>query len=295
MRLTRGDKAYQAVIYAAVTLLLLAALFPLIYVAAGSFVSETEWNASGGRVVIPRSPSLGAYRNLYWQGRTFFRAFTVSVARTIIGTSLTIYFSMCMGYVLSRRDIPFKTALLVMTLVTILFSGGLIPSFLVVNATGIYDTLWALVIPGLVDSWAVLIFRQFFLNTPESIEESARMDGAGEIVIMWAIVAPLSKAVIAALTLFTAVAHWNAWFDAVVYIRDPALKPFQLLMRDLFINADLSAAMQSEGRSFDLNNRVTPHSVRMAVTVIGTLPILCVYPFLQKYFTEGVYMGAVKE
>jgi putative aldouronate transport system permease protein len=295
MRLTKGDIAYQTVVYTVVTLLLLAALFPLIYVVSTSFVSETEWNASGGRVIIPKDPSLGAYRNLVWQGQTFFRAFVVSIVRTVTGTSLTIFFSMCLGYVLSRKDIPFKQAILFMTLITILFGGGLIPSFLVVNGTGIYNTIWAMIIPGLVDSWAVLIFRQFFLNTPESIEESARIDGAGEIAIMWVIVVPLSKAVIAALTLFAAVGHWNAWFDAAVYIRNDALKPFQLLMRDLFINADLSAAMTSQGRMFDLQNRVTPQSTRMAVTVIGTLPILCIYPFLQKYFTKGVYMGAVKE
>jgi putative aldouronate transport system permease protein len=295
MKLTKGDMIYQALIYTVVTLLLLAALFPLIYVVSTSFVSETEWNASGGKVIIPSEPSLGAYRNLVWQGRTFFRAFVVSVIRTVAGTSLTVYFSMCLGYVLSRKDIPFKKAVLIMTLITILFGGGLIPSFLVVNATGIYNTVWAFIIPGLVDSWAVLIFRQFFLNTPESIEESARIDGAGEIAIMWVIVVPLSKAVIAALTLFAAVGHWNAWFDAAVYIRNEALKPFQLLMRDLFVNADLSAAMMSEGRMFDLQNKVTPQSTRMAVTVIGTIPILCIYPFLQKYFTKGVYMGAVKE
>jgi putative aldouronate transport system permease protein len=295
MRLSKGDMAYQVVVYTVVSLLLLAAFFPLVYVVSTSFVSETEWNASGGRVIIPTAPSWGAYRNLIWQGRTFFRAFVVTVARTVIGTTLTIFFSMCLGYVLSRKDIPFKTLMLIMTLVTILFGGGLIPTFLVVNATGLYDTLWAMIIPGLVDSWSVLIFRQFFLNTPESIEESARIDGASEITVMWVIVVPLSKAVIAALTLFTAVEHWNSWFDAAVYIRNADLKPFQLLMRDLFTNASLSAAMQSEGRMFDLQNRVTPHSTRMAVTVIGTLPILCIYPFLQKYFTKGVYMGAVKE
>jgi putative aldouronate transport system permease protein len=202
---------------------------------------------------------------------------------------------MCLGYVLSRKDIPFKKAMVVMTLITILFNGGLIPTFLTVNATGLYDTLWALIIPGLVDSWAVLVFRQFFLNTPESIEESARIDGAGEITIMWKIVVPMSKAVIAALTLFGAVGHWNAWFDAVVYIQTPDLKPFQLLMRDLLMSAFTVPQMPGMARNDDLMRQVTPNGIRMAVTVVGVLPILCIYPFLQKYFTKGVYMGAVKE
>jgi putative aldouronate transport system permease protein len=295
MRLTKGDMVYQTIIYTVVTLLLMAALFPLIYVVSTSFVSDTELTATGGRVIFPRHPTTFAYRNIFWQRNTFFRAFGVSVIRTLAGTAFTIFFSMCLGYVLSRKDIPLKKVLLVMTLITILFGGGLIPTFLVVNATGIYNTIWAMIIPGLVDSWSVLVFRQFFINTPESIEESARIDGAGEITIMWVIVVPLSKAVIAALTLFSAVGHWNAWFDAAVFIRNEALKPFQLLMRDLLINTNLGVETQQGGRMFDLNARSTPQSMRMAITVIGTLPILCIYPFLQKYFTKGVYMGAVKE
>jgi putative aldouronate transport system permease protein len=295
MRLTKGDMVYQAVVYFAVTALLLLAVFPLFYVVSSSFVSETEWTASGGRIIIPKRPVLDAYRTVMNEGRTFFQAFRISVIRTVLGTSLTVFFSMCTGYVLSRRDIPFKRAILFMTLVTILFGGGLIPTFLVVNATKIYNTIWALIIPGLVDSWAVLVFRQFFLNTPESIEESARIDGAGEIAIMWVIVVPLSKAVIAALTLFAAVGHWNAWFDAAVFLKDASLKPFQLLMRDLFVNIAILTQRSSTGSVMDLNTRITPNSVRMAITVLGTLPILCIYPFLQKYFTKGVYMGAVKE
>jgi putative aldouronate transport system permease protein len=295
IRLTGGDLVYQGIIYVVVTFLFLLAVFPLYYVVSLSFVSEEEWYASGGRILFTLHPSLAAYKSVMRQSQTFFRAFGVSVVRTILGTGLTVFFSMCTGYVLSRKDIPFKKPMLTVVLVTILFNGGLIPSFLVVNATGIYDTLWAMVIPGMVDSWAVLVFRQFFMNIPDSIEESARIDGAGEIKIMWVIVVPLSKAVLAALTLFAAVGHWNSWFDAVVYLMDSRLKPFQLLMRDLFINASLVTDMANGGQTFALTNRAAPHSIRMAITVIGTLPILCIYPFLQKYFTKGVYMGAVKE
>jgi putative aldouronate transport system permease protein len=295
MRLTKADIVYQSFIYIVVSLLLLLAVFPLIYVVSSSFVSEPEWTASGGRIIIPAKPVLDNYRMVMNEKTAVFRAFAVSVKRTLLGTALTVFFSMCMGYVLSRKDIPFKRALLFMTLVTILFGGGLIPTFIVVNGTGLYNTIWALIIPGLVDSWAVLVFRQFFMNTPESIEESARMDGAGEITVMWVIVVPLSKAVIAALTLFAAVGHWNAWFDAAVFIKDASLKPFQLLMRDLFVNLQILTQRTTAGSVYDLNMRITPNGVRMAITVLGTIPVLVIYPFLQKYFTRGVYMGAVKE
>jgi putative aldouronate transport system permease protein len=295
MKLSTEDRIYQTLIYVVVTLLLLAAVFPLFYVVSTSFVSEKEWFDSGGRIIIPSKPTLAAYRNLFRESTMFVRAFMVSIARTLLGTSLTIFFSMCLGYVLSRKKLPFKKPLLIMTLITILFGGGLIPTFLVVNSVKILDTIWAMVIPGLVDSWAVLIFRQFFMNTPESIEESARIDGAGEISIMWVIVVPLSLAVIAALTLFTAVGHWNSWFDAAIYIKSAALKPFQLLMRDLFINTNMNVNFQGASRNVDLNATISPYSQRMAITVVGTIPILCIYPFLQKYFIKGVYMGAVKE
>lgn len=294
MRMTKGDIAYQVIIFVTVSILLLIAIFPLVYVTGLSFTSEKEWISSGGKVIIPKAPSLEGYKMVLRQKATFGQAFLISVLRTLIGTAVTLFFSMCTGYVLSRKDIPFKTAMLVMVLITILFNGGLIPTFLVVVNLKLYNTLWALIIPGLVDSWSVLVFRQFFANIPESIEESARIDGASEVEIMWQIAVPLSKAVIAALTLFMAVGHWNAWFDAAVYIQDDWLKPLQLLLRNLFINANVGYDMQSGGAAFDVNTRVTPLSMRMCITILGTLPILCVYPFLQKYFTKGVYIGAVK-
>jgi putative aldouronate transport system permease protein len=294
MKLTKGDMAYQIVVYCVVSALLLAAVFPLFYVVSASFVSENEWMRSDGRVIIPRQPVLNNYRMVINESPTILNAIRISIIRTLLGTSLTIFFSMSLGYVLSRNKIPFKKILLFMTLVTILFGSGLIPAFLVVNGTKLYNTIWAMIIPGLVDSWAVLIFRQFFLNTPPSIEESARIDGAGEIAIMWVIVVPLSKAVIAALTLFSAVGHWNAWFDAVVFIKEASLKPFQLLMRDLFVSTS-TLTLNMGTSTVDLNRRITPNGIRMAITVIGTIPILLIYPFLQKYFSKGVYMGAVKE
>ena len=294
MRMTKADIFYQIVIYGFIGLLLLASLFPLVYVIGLSFTSETEWNQSGGKVVIPQTPSLEGYRMVLRQSNTFFRCFRFSVIRTTIGTVLTIFFTMCVGYVVSIQDIPFRKTMMLFVLITILFSGGLIPTFLVVSATGMYNTLWALIIPGLVNSWSVLVFKQFFQNIPSEIKESTRMDGAGEIRLMWVIIVPLSKAVLAALSLFAAVGHWNSWFDAAVFIKDESLQPLQLLLRNLFKNASVGFSLQQGGNLFNSESRMTPVSIRMAITVLGTLPILCVYPFLQKYFTKGVYTGSIK-
>ena len=157
------------------------------------------------------------------------------------------------------------------------------------------DTFWALVIPGLVDSWNVLVFKQFFTNLPEEIEEAAYIDGCGELRMLANIVLPMSLPVVAALSLFTAVAHWNSWFDAMIYIQsNKQWYPLQLLLRNLFVDANLGF---STGGTEVFNLEATsssPTSIRMAVTVIGTVPILCVYPFLQKYFVKGMYVGAVK-
>jgi putative aldouronate transport system permease protein len=292
MRLTRADYVYQMCNFIIVSALLLSALFPLVYVVGQSFTSESEWIASYGMVIIPKRPTLESYNLIIKQWQVYLRAFGVSVARTVIGTALNVFFSMCLGYVLSRKAMPLRQFLLIMTLVTILFGGGLIPGFLVVNALGLYNSFWSMVIPGMVSGWSALIFRQFFLNTPESIEESARMDGASELTIMWRIIMPLSKAVIAALTLFAAVGHWNSWFDAAVYIRSADLRPFQLLLRNLF-NSSVRSGI--DDLTAKLMTVPTPNGIKMAVTVVGVLPILCVYPFLQRYFTKGVYMGAVKE
>jgi putative aldouronate transport system permease protein len=296
MKIQKAEVIYQASIYTIISLLLFIMCFPLIYILGQSFLTESEWITSGGKVIIPLSPTINIYKNIFTHGVALFQSFKISVIRTVFGTLTNIFFTMSFGYVLSRKDIPFKRIMLFMLIITLLFGGGLIPAYLVVLGTGIYNTILAYIIPGLVGSWSVLVFRQFFMNVPEEIEESARMDGASEIRIMWAILVPMSLPVIAALSLFTAVGHWNSWFDAVIFVRDENLKPFQLILRNMFQNPDLQYNL-TRGQDmfvFDPSYKYTQQSLKMAITVIGTIPILAVYPFLQKYFTKGVYMGSVK-
>ena len=158
------------------------------------------------------------------------------------------------------------------------------------------NTIWALVIPSMVDSWSVLVLKQFFENLPEEMEESAKIDGAGEVRLMWAIMIPMAAPAMAAIGLFTAVGHWNAWFDSLIYIDNAQLHPLQLLIRNMFTNASLSVQQNLGQASYAMNahNRVSIETLKMALVVFGTIPILCVYPFLQKHFTKGMYLGAVK-
>jgi len=295
VRLTAAEKAYQTVIYTLVGLLLLISLFPLVYVVCLSFTSQQELYARGPLMVVPYQPTLRAYRQILGYSNAYSTAFGVSALRTGVGTLLTTAMSMFLGYGLSRKDIPGKRVLLFLVMVTVLYGGGLIPTFMVVQQTGLLDTFWSMVIPGLVNSWNVLVFKQFFSNLPEEIEEAAYIDGCGETRMLFGIVMPMSLPVLAALSLFAAVGHWNAWFDAMIYIQSQKQWiPLQLLLHNLFVDANLGFSTGGI-EVFDIEAVTSSStSVRMAVTVISTVPILCVYPFLQKYFVKGVYVGAVK-
>ena len=295
-RLTRADVAYQAVIYTVVIIIALLCVFPMLYVVLLSVTSEAEWIQRGNSMLIPYRPTLRGYIKVFNQSKTYMHSLGISALRTLVGTGLTLSFSMYFGYVLSRRDMPGNKLFMFMILITVLFYGGTIPTYLTVKALGLTNTFWAMIVPGLVDSWGVLVFRQFFMNLPHEIEESAYIDGISEIGLMLRIVAPMSLPVVAAMGLFIAVGHWNAWFDALIYIQDDMLKPLQLIIHNMSISADLTDYTMNKTNIDTLSQQanVSTRSLRMCLTVMGTLPILIVYPFLQKYFVKGVYVGAVK-
>lgn len=292
MRMSNIEKVYQYAITAAILLIAVSSLFPLIYVISTSLVSEKEYIERGGFIFFPREPTLIPYKHLFSQ-INFLNAFWISVMRTFIGTALILTLTVITAYTVSRKDIPGKKIMIGAVLVTILFSAGLIPNFLVINGLGMKDTLWALIIPGAIDSWSVLILKQFFQNVPREVEESAVIDGSSELQMLTRIMLPMSLPVLAALGLFAAVGHWNAWFDAFIYISETKLQPLQLFIHNLFVSSSTSSQL---GGNLSINpvNRVSNETMKMALVVAGTLPILCVYPFLQKYFTKGMYLGAVK-
>jgi putative aldouronate transport system permease protein len=295
MKLTGSERIYQTFSIVIVSLLSIISFYPVLYIIGLSLTGEQEWLLRKGFIFWPTSPTLIGYNTLLVrQGSYVLRAFTVSVLRTIIGTMLTLTMTVVTGYVLSRRNIPGKRIMLFGLLFTILFGGGLIPTYLVVRDTGLLNKLWALVIPGLVYNWGVLVFRQFFENIPQEIEESALVDGAGEFALMTKIILPMSTAAMAAIGLFIAVGHWNSWFDAMIYIKNRNLYPIQLLLRNLLLATTQIELVLGVSQVVDAGVRSPTISLKMAVAVIGTLPILCVYPFLQKYFIKGVYMGSVK-
>lgn len=286
------EKVYQVVIAAIVAILVLVSLFPLIYVAGLSFTSQQEFMLRGNLMVIPYKPTLEGYKRILFRDDTYLKGLFVSLLRTGVGTAVTLICTLIMGYLLSKEDLPGRRGMLFAVMVTVLYNGGMIPTFLTVKNLGLLDTFWSMILPGMVDTWSVLVFKQFFSGLPKELIESAEIDGCGELRLLVKIAVPLSTAVMAALGLFMAVGQWNAWFDALIYLqKNTELYPLQLLLRNIFANANLG---YNSSIQVDMMKNQTDTSLRMVVTMIGTVPILCVYPFLQKYFTSGVYMGAVK-
>ncbi len=295
MKVSTSEKMYRAIAYLIVTLVAISALFPLFYVVGMSMTTQTEILQRGGFVIFPRKPTLAGYKQAI-TGIT--RPLLVSTIRTIFGTFLTLIMTTIGAYVCWRKTLPGRNFFILMVLITILFHASLIPNYLVIMNLGMLDTLWALIIPGAVDSWGLLVIKQFFEGQPEELFDAAKVDGANEWQLMTRIAIPLAAPVLAAIGLFDAVGHWNAWFDALMYISNTNLYPLQLVLRNLLLTS--SGLLQSGGTGeatmllIPESMRLSPDSMKMVVVVVSTLPILAVYPFLQKYFTKGVYLGAVK-
>jgi len=269
------------------TLVVAAVAYPLLGVIGTSFASQTDIIKSTGLVLWPDHPSLAAYRTVF-TGGVVTRALVVSLGVTVLGTLASLLVTVGMAYGLSRRDVVGSRFMLLTALFTMLFNPGVIPNFLLVNQLGLYNTFSALVLPTLVSAFNLVVLRSFFMNLPEELYDAAKVDGAGDLRTLVRVVLPLSKAVLAVISLFYAVTYWNAFFNAMLYLGDSAKWPLPMVLRTFVL----------QGQSLDgatAGEAVAPvQSVQMAVLVVAVVPILCVYPFLQRYFTKGVLTGAVK-
>jgi len=226
-------------------------------------------------------------------GKNFLRAYGNTLFRVLIGTSLNLLFTITLAYGLSRKNLKGRNLFTAFVFFTMFFSGGLIPTFILVKSLNLLDSRWSMIFPGLINTWNLLIMRNFFYAIPKSLEEAAIIDGANDMQILTKVVLPLSKASIATIGLFYAVAHWNAWFDAMLYINKTSLLPMQNILRNIITAASNIGDLGAEAyNSLDV---IPPsQSIRAATIVITTLPILTVYPFIQKYFVKGVMVGSIK-
>jgi len=265
----------------------LSILVPMLVVISTSFASGEQIKDAGGYVLFPTDPTLEAYRTIF-SSPLVFRSIGVSVFVTVVGTLLALCVTISMAYALSRPVVGGRFMLMAIIL-TLFFSPGLIPMFLMVKQLGLLNSIWSLILPGVFAGFNFIVMRSFFMGIPQELTEAARIDGAGDFRILRTIVLPLSKAVIAVIGLFYAVGFWNSFFNAMLYISDQSLWPVQMILRSYVIQGTSLTADQ-----LGVQQAPPPQSIKMAVVVVALAPIVLVYPFLQKYFSKGVITGAIK-
>ncbi|GAB3001811.1 carbohydrate ABC transporter permease [Saccharothrix stipae] len=283
----RPTPAVRAAKAVALTVVVLLVVFPLWTVLATSLASPQNVIDNGGWVVWPEDFSPDAYAEIL-QGGIITRALLVSTGVTVVGTALSLLCTIGLAYTLSRPKVYGGKPMLLLVLFTFLFPPGMVPLFLVVQGTGLFDSYAALVLPFLVNVFNLVVMRGFFQSIPSELIDAARIDGAGELGILCRVVLPLSKAVIAVIGLFYAVAYWNRFFEAIIYFNDQTKWPIGTVLRQ-YVTGGASLAETSGELA-----TASPQSVQMAVVMLATLPIVCVYPFVQRYFVKGVVTGAVK-
>ncbi|MBZ9535814.1 carbohydrate ABC transporter permease [Cytobacillus oceanisediminis] len=282
----KKDKLFDYLIYIILALVGLVALLPLLFVLGVSLTPFGEVLKNGGYILIPESITFDAYKQLFSQEK-IINSFGITIFITVIGTIINLILTTLMAYPLSRKNLPGRGILLFIVVFTMLFNGGIIPTYLIVKETGLINSVWSMIIPNAIWSFNVLIMKSFFETLPEELFESARLDGAKEFRILSQIVVPLSLPVMMTVGLFYMVGHWNEFFQAIMYVTDPNLHPLQVVVRDIL--------MQSQDQlQENVDNMVPTATMQMAAVIIASIPIILVYPFIQKHFTKGMLLGSVK-
>ncbi|MEF2245250.1 carbohydrate ABC transporter permease [Paenibacillus sp. IITD108] len=286
-KLTSGEKVFQVFNYIFLTIISLGMALPLLHIVAQSLSSDLAINA--GKVgILPVQFTWDNYAVVV-QDSSVWRAFVVSVIVTVGGTFVNLIATASLAYPLSRPEYIGRKYILLMALITFIFSAPLIPNYLLVRSLGLLDSLWALIIPSAISAYNLFIMRSFFLNLPNELVDSGRIDGCGELRLIWSIILPLSKPVMATMGLFYSVIHWNSYSSALYYINTRALYPLQVRLREIVITDQFG-----EMDTFNSLLNISPEGMKMAVIVVATLPIMLVYPFLQKYFIKGMLIGSIK-
>ncbi|MBW4838288.1 MAG: carbohydrate ABC transporter permease [Paenibacillaceae bacterium] len=297
MQTSKGDKICQGLIIFLMLLLCASVIYPFMYMLSISLNVGRD-AAKGGVYLWPRQFTWANYEIVL--GNVVIRhAYLITVTRTIIGTLAGLLFTLLAAFGLSYERMPFRGSLLTYVLITMLFSGGLIPFYIQLNELHLLNTFWVYIVPGAFSAWNMFVMLKFIQGIPAALVESAEIDGANPLRVLRSVILPLSKPMLAALALFTAVGHWNDWFAGAFFVTDQNLIPVQTFLQQLLSAQDMSTVLgsnnniESLARGTQLSN-VTLMSIKMATVMVSAIPILCVYPFLQKYFVKGVLIGSVK-
>lgn len=291
MKESKGDRAFTIFNYVFLAIVAVVVLYPLIFVLSAS-LSNPEYVISGDIWLWPKEFTVGAYEKVF-QNPDIINGFINTLKYTFFGTLLNIVMTICAAYPLSRRNLKGKGFIMAFMVFTMFFSGGLIPTYLLIRDLGMINTFWVMIIPNAVAVWNIIIMRTFFQSIPYELEESAMIDGAGNFRILWSIVLPLSLPVMAVMVLFYAVGHWNSYFQALIYLQDQDKFPLQLILRQILIQGQADDMIKATSESF-LAQKLSVEGLKYAVLIVANLPMLMLYPFLQRYFVKGVMIGSLK-
>lgn len=286
-----AERIFEASNISFMIILSIVTLYPLLYVLFASLSDPSFVVQNRGLLLFPKGFNIEAYKMVF-SNPIIGVAYLNTLFYVIAGTALNIMMTSLGAYGLSRKNVMWKNPIMFMIVFTMFFEGGLIPLYLLVNKLGMLDTRWALIIPTAVSAFNLIIMRTAFQGVPVSLEESARIDGANDFVILFRIVLPLSLPVVAVMLLFYGVGHWNSWFPAMIYLQTRELFPLQLVLRSILIANDTTSMMNNVSQS---DQMPIGETIKYATIIVATVPILLLYPFLQKYFVKGVLIGAIKE
>ncbi|CAM4008687.1 carbohydrate ABC transporter permease [Paenibacillus alkaliterrae] len=291
MKQRLGEKTFDFVNTLFMLTLILVTLYPFLYVLFASVSDPGLLAKNRGILFAPVGFSLRAYE-LVLNNAMIIIGYANTLFYVIVGTAINIFLTSLGAYALSRRNVMLKKPIMMMLVFTMFFSGGLVPTYLLINDLGMMDTRWALIIPSAMSVWNLIIMRTSFQGIPESLEEAAKLDGANDFTILFRIILPLSLPVLAVMVLFYGVGHWNSYFNAMIYLRDRDLFPLQLILREILItnSTDNFITGVAGGDRYPIGE-----TVKYATIIVATLPILFLYPFLQKYFVKGFMIGSIKE
>lgn len=288
---SKGEKIFRIINYIFLTIFGMATLFPFLNIIAKSFSGNTAI-MSGSVGIIPKDFQLEAYKDVLGQAQ-FWSSFKISVFVTVGGTVMAMLITVCTAYPLSKRGFKGRKLLLLVFVFTMLFNGGMVPNYILMKSLKLTNTIGALIFPGMLSVFNVLIMKNYFEGLPESIEEAGKIDGASDIQVLFKIILPMSLPVIATIGIFYTVGYWNNFMNSVLYITKPALKPLQAYLYDILTEAN-SIASGLNNVDMERAMKLSNDALISTTIVVSTLPILCIYPFVQKYFVQGITIGSVK-
>lgn len=293
-KLVNQDRIFDGVNRVLMIVLLIVFVWPLWFVLIASISDPTQvWQ--GNVILMPKNITLDAYKEVI-QYETIWIGYRNTILYTVLGTIINLVLTVCGAYPLSRRDFAPRKFLLIILMITMYFSGGLVPSYLVVNKLGLVDTIWAMIIPNAVSMFNIIITRTYFINSiPEELHEATQLDGANTAQYLFKVVLPLSKPILAVITLFYAVGHWNDFYSALIYINSQQLLPLQSVLRKLLLSTQMTLQLTSSMSPDEIMRKTQlAQTLKYSSIIVSTVPVLCLYPLVQKHFVKGIMVGSVK-